>query len=513
MRSIRTETVSTLRHYPLGDPINGSPHSVCVSLPTMADIIGYEQKLPEIRNRMRSGYPRFFENPLLTRLRLLWKQRLALSGHEELHLLPGMDEFHEWQHFHGQVDNRLVETGAGIGVILPVADEEASRRMREFQQHTGAMLSSREAESHLVREEMIATAHAETRFTGNPIAADLHIRQHLNQVYRTSSEDDILLYRGGMSAFFAGFRALQQLQQARGKDIWIQLGWLYVDTIRILDKWRQSSVPCEQHHDVFDLDGLERLMDSHGDRIAGIVTEVPTNPLLQTTDVPRLREICDRRGAALLLDPTMASPHNVQILPFSDLHINSLTKYAGHAGDTMLGALGLNSRSAFYGELRDRLHDRHRLPPAPDLCRMAHLVDRYGEVVRRVNENTPVVAEFLESHPAIRKIWWAEEDESKNNYNAIRQTGGGVGAMITFELNSPPEHFYDRLRMAKSPSFGTAFSMICPFLYLAHYDLVSTAAGRDSLKKVHMPPELMRLSVGTESAADIIGVLGDALTS
>ena len=84
--------------------------------------------------------------------------------------------------------------------------------------------------------------------------------------------------------------------------------------------------------------------------------------------------------------------------------------------------------------------------------------------------------------------------------------------MIGFTLHRPLEDFYDRLRLPKGPSFGMKTTLICPFMYLAHYDLVSTEAGRAELSASGIDPDLLRMSVGCEPADEIISALAEALT-
>jgi cystathionine gamma-synthase len=55
-------------------------------------------------------------------------------------------------------------------------------------------------------------------------------------------------------------------------------------------------------------------------------------------------------------------------------------------------------------------------------------------------------------------------------------------------------------------------TLICPFMYLAHYDLVTSEAGRAQLRVNGIDPELLRLSVGTEPVDEIIGALAEALS-
>jgi cystathionine gamma-synthase len=70
--------------------------------------------------------------------------------------------------------------------------------------------------------------------------------------------------------------------------------------------------------------------------------------------------------------------------------------------------------------------------------------------------------------------------------------------------------FYDAVRLPKGPSFGMKNSLLSPFIYIAHYDLVKTAAGRAELAASGIDPELLRLSIGGEPADEIIAALAEA---
>ena len=61
------------------------------------------------------------------------------------------------------------------------------------------------------------------------------------------------------------------------------------------------------------------------------------------------------------------------------------------------------------------------------------------------------------------------------------------------------------------PSFGTNFTPVCPFMYLAHYVLVTTDEGRNFLRAIGIDPDLIRISVGTEPISAIIEVFEEAL--
>jgi len=121
------------------------------------------------------------------------------------------------------------------------------------------------------------------------------------------------------------------------------------------------------------------------------------------------------------------------------------------------------------------------------------------------------VVAFLESRPEVRAVRWARHAASRANFERVARTPGAVGSMVTFELTGPVDTFYDAVRLPKGPSFGMITTLLCPFIQLAHYDLVTSEAGRAELAASGLNPELLRLSVGTEPVEEIIAALAEAL--
>ncbi|MDX2111564.1 MAG: PLP-dependent transferase [Verrucomicrobiota bacterium] len=496
--------MQSLHHFPLGTLLPGSIHSVVCSLPTMRDIIGYEEKDLAITAHLTAGYPRFVTHPLIIATAEQIAKELGWQGTRPL-LTPDERTARQLVRFAGEGQ---AVAHAGFGVVLLPDVAEVRDRARSYLQHTGAGLSSREAEDWLFQRGLLAQvepAQLETTEPARKIQAKLH------SLYGTTSPDDIYLTRGGMNAFFAAYQTVCNVQAPRDKYLWVQLGWLYLDTMRILEKFHLPGSEPVQLYNVFDLDTLEKLIAVRGHEIAGIVAEVPTNPLVQVCDLPRLRTLADRCGAALVLDPTIASPHNVNILPYCDLHINSLTKYAGSEGDVMLGALAINGHSPLADELRNEIPRRLIKPYLRDTQRLAAQIINYGSVVETINANTAKVVEFLLGHPSVREVFWAAQPQSRGNFERIVRPGGGCGAIITFTLRKPLAEFYDRARVVKGPSFGLKFTILCPFMFLAHYDLASNEAGRATMRSQGLDPDLIRLSVGTEPAEEIIAALREGL--
>lgn len=470
----------------------------------MRDVINYEEKDPETLSLITSGYPRFVTHFYIRRIATDWKERFGLEG-SELFVTASERLAREAIVFGADPRTGLVQDGGLFGIHLP-ADSPAAPRIKSYLQHVGGGISSRLAESYLRGRRIITATQHEER--ADAASAEREVRQGVADLFGAPA-DHVLLANSGMNAFHAAFRAINEVQREKGRTEWIQLGWLYVDTIEILRKLGGGEHTFIS--DVLDLKKLETMLDERGDRVAGIVTEFPTNPLMQSTDLLRLRDLTSRYQIPLVVDPTLASPYNVDVLPHCEVAINSLTKYAASGGDVMLGAAVFNPGSPLAGEFRERTA-RWLVPPfIRDLCRLALEMRDYAAVMEKINANTLALTAFLERHPAVEKIYGAYSGESGKNYATFQRRPGSPGGIISMKLRKPVAEFYDKVQLAKGPSFGTVFTILCPFLYLAHYNLVSTEEGRRHLLDCNLDPELLRISVGTEPVDQIIAAFSAAL--
>ena len=503
--------MSVFSPIPLGQRIPGSPHSVACSLPTLRDIIGYEEGRPETTRHITSGYPRFVVHSHARQLCEYLGRRPELAG-RSLWLVtsPKMA---------AALADRLGRTGParavpfsaeGVDGVAHADTPELNARGKIFLQHLGGFLSTRAAEDHLVRLGARPAAEPETLYSGEATA---EIKRVLLHAYAGARATDILLAPSGMNALYAAFRAISALQAPRGRTAWVQLGWLYLDTIALLKKFTPDPARDYLHHgDVTDLAGLELLLSERGSRLAGVVIEAPTNPLIQTPDVAAVAALARRHGARLILDPAISSPFNVDLLPHADLVAQSLTKYTANEGDVIAGAVVVNPAGADADALRALTAGYLEPVHARDLSRLAAQICATEEVVARMNASTLKVAAFLESHPAVRQVWWALQPATRDNYLKVARTPGSVGGLLSFTVRQPMDDFYDRVRLPKGPSFGMKTTLLSPFIYLAHYDLVTSAAGRAELAAHGLTPDLLRLSVGTEPVKEIIACLAEALS-
>jgi cystathionine gamma-synthase len=499
-------------HLPVGQPIPASPHAVSCSLPTMADVCGYEEGNTDVLRHVTSGYPRFVVHPLVKELaahilsvdpnlrgRTLWLTSSRQMASRLIAYLPA------------EAEAALVDR-EGVYGVAHVPLPKVADRTKHFLQHVGGFLSSREAEDHLVSLGLRPAIHAEDVFAGEAIA---DIRQRLAGVMTGARETDVVVTNCGMNAVYATFRAISEIQAQRGRTAWLQIGWLYLDTIALLQQFTPGPSDYLYVNDVFDAAGLEALFAEHGSRLAGVMTEAPTNPLVQTADLPALAALCRRHGARLVVDPSIASVWNVDVLPYADVVACSLTKYTASEGDLTAGLVAVNPVGTDAETIRAGVTAAMEPLYVRDAARLARELAATPGVLARIHASTPRVVTFLESHPAVKNVFWALHAAGAANYRRLARTPDAVGGMVTLTLRQPGHlaRVYNRLRLPKGPSFGMTTTLVCPFMYLAHYDMVTTETGRARLLADGLDPNLLRLCVGTEPVEDIIDALAEALAS
>lgn len=497
-------------HIALGSPIPDRPHAVSCSLPTMAAVRGYEEKDAAVTSRLATGYPRFVVHPFARRLTDLLAARHGLEGRtlwlaSSPWMAAGLRRHLEIE----GADARAFEAD-GVHGVSHAPSAPVHQRARHYLQNIGGFLSSREAEDRLAALGLGPPAAPEELFAGD---ADSEVRRVLSPAFAGVPARDLILCNCGMNAVHAAFCAVNAVQAPRGRTAWVQLGWLYLDTIAILKKF--TSTPSDYLHvgEVTGLGAISRVLEEHGPRIAGVMAEVPTNPLVQTPDVGALAQLCRRHGVKLVIDPSLSSAFSVDCLPHADLISTSLTKYTGSEGDIVAGVVAVNPERPDAEALRRAAAAAAEPPYARDLSRLAAQAGAVRTVLPAIEAGTARVAAFLSSHPAVRTVHWALEHSSRESYLRIARSPGATGGIISFTLRGGLERFFDRLRLPKGPSFGMRTTLICPFMYLAHYDLVTSEAGRAELRANGLDPDLLRLSVGTEDPQEIIASLAEALAA
>ncbi|MGJ8654791.1 MAG: PLP-dependent transferase [Opitutaceae bacterium] len=498
--------MNSLRQFPLGAPFPDSPHAVISSLPTMADVRGYEEHDPRVVGALASGYPRFVVHIYIRQLIDFYIDREGLAGRAGV-LIPGRRAATDLVSYFesGIVVSQKVEDALYF-VHCDASDKALVRRIGKFVQHTGCGVSSRQAEDLLLTYDKLEKRYAEPSYSGS---AEVEACRLLSEQIGCHTQD-VLTCASGMNAFYAGFRAVQEFQRSRGRKRWLQLGWLYLDSGCVLKEFLHGEESLEYCYDVFDLDAVLERIRSYGDELSAVVVECPTNPLIQVAELNKVAEAVRAQGGVMIIDPTIASIYNVDVLPYADVLVTSLTKYAATEGDVMIGALALNTKSPYYGDLVLRTSAFHQPPYPRDLARLVYEMEGAPELVARMNANAAKLCAFLREHPQVEKIYCAG---CSDHIDEVAKGGEPVGAVISIRLKGAIDAFYDSIELMKGPSFGARFTLLCPFVYLAHYDLVTSKDGRAFLESVGICPELIRISVGTEPYEEIEAVFAAALNA
>ena len=500
--------MSVFSPIPLGRPIPNTPHAVSCSLPTMRSIRGYEEKDPEITARLGSGYPRFVVHPRARQLTEYYRAQKILNN-QTLWLTTSEKMVQE-------LAAKLTCVGIastpfssdGVHGLSHTDESEANATAKLYLQNVGGFISSREAEDRLVQLGELPATTPEPLFDGDALS---EIRHHLQPLFADTTSEDILIANCGMNAIAVAFRTIAEHQAKRGRTIWVQLGWLYLDTITLLKRSATTAEDYVHFPDVFDLAAIQQLFSEKGDRVAGIIIEAPTNPLLQTPDLPAISALARQHGAALIIDPSISSPYAVDVLPYADIVVASLTKYSASEGDLMAGLVVVNPATDNATTLRDLIASRLESVYPRDLARLAQEICETPAVLAQIHRSVAQVVAWLEAHPAVDQVLSAHHSSSRANYEKLARSPEMVGSMISFTLHGSLEEFYDRLPLPKGPSFGMKTTLVCPFIYLAHYNLVNSETGRAELAASGINPELVRFSIGCEPVEDIIAALEEAL--
>lgn len=155
------------------------------------------------------------------------------------------------------------------------------------------------------------------------------------------AEDDVFLYPTGMAAiWWAHHLALLTRPQSKS----VCFGFPYTDTLKILEKWGPGCYHFGHGLDS-DIDALEKLLDelspyhtsSSIPPILALFTEFPSNPLLRSANLPRLRALADKYDFLIVIDETIGNFVNVSVLPYADIVVSSLTKVFSGDSNVMGG--------------------------------------------------------------------------------------------------------------------------------------------------------------------------------
>ncbi|KAI8720300.1 hypothetical protein NCS52_00475000 [Fusarium sp. LHS14.1] len=320
---------------------------------------------------------------------------------------------------------------------------------------------------------------------------------------KTLEEADVYLYPAGMNAIFNAHRALLKAREPAKS---INFGFPYVDTLKILQKFGPGCL-FYGHASAADLDDLETRL-KNGERFLGLFCEFPGNPLLTCPDLRRIRKLADEYDFAVVIDETIGTFANINVLPVADIVVSSLTKIFSGDSNVMGGSAILNPESKYYRALKTAMEQDYEDTYWPeDVIFMERNSRDFESRVVRTNANSEAICEVLRTHPVVKSIYYPKYNESKPHYEAVRLPNGGYGGLLSvvFYHKAQAQAFFDALPLAKGPSLGTNFTLCSPYALLAHYQELDWAA------QFGVDPDLVRVSVGLEEPAELENIFLGAL--
>ncbi|KAM5463450.1 Cystathionine gamma-synthase [Microsporum audouinii] len=309
------------------------------------------------------------------------------------------------------------------------------------------------------------------------------------------NEEHVFLFPTGMNSIF---NVHQLLLSARGPMKSICFGFPYIDTLKILEKWG----PGVQFYGLCsteELDDLERRLES-GERYLALFTEFPGNPLLRSPDLERIHSLSKKYEFAVVVDESLGNFINVNVLPFADVVVSSLTKIFSGDSNVMGGSAVINPHGQFYGRLKQVLAKEYEDDYwAEDAVFLERNSRDFVVRVERINKSAEILTSLLEASPLTKEVYYPKSSPTKCFYDKCRNQDGGYGGLfsVTFHTPEAAAAFFDNLSVLKGPSLGTNFTLSCPYTILAHYQELDWA------KSLNVPSDLVRISVGLEDIDDM----------
>ncbi len=240
-----------------------------------------------------------------------------------------------------------------------------------------------------------------------------------------------------------------------------------------------------------------------------ILTETPSNPLLRIVDIAEIAELAKSCGALLAVDNTFLSPALQQPISLgADLVIHSTTKYINGHSDVVGGSV-----IAATEELAEQLTwwaNCLGITGAPfDSYLTLRGVRTLHTRMRQHEESAKVLANILDEHPGVSKVYYPGLRSHPGHNIAARQQSG-FGGMISFDIDggeAAVAAFVNNLKyFSLAESLGGVESLVCHPQSMTHAPVCNEA-----LAKAGIGENLVRLSVGLESPEDLVADVLEAL--
>ena len=351
------------------------------------------------------------------------------------------------------------------------------------------------------------------------------IKNRIASIVGTPSSH-VFLTPSGMASIYAALRSARRRgiassEQSNGGTS-VVFGFPYLDTLKMCSRpeFVPDGVEFFGHGNDEDLSNLEQMLkDRKKDKrpdVSVLITEFPSNPLLNCHDLQKLRSLADEYDFAVVVDDTIGNFANVDLIQsgLADAVCTSLTKLFNGRGDAMAGSVVTNPNTKIgqwlQRDMQENHHNHEGLWTGDAYAINANSVDFLARS-SQINKTTEALADWLNQRDEVEVVYYPKFT-SPARYNSVlnksdyggKHTAGYAGLFaILLHPHICQRTFYDKLNVSKGPSLGTDFTLVCPYTLLAHYHEL------DFAMSYNVSPNLLRFAIGLEE----LDTLKDKFTS
>jgi cystathionine gamma-synthase len=256
--------------------------------------------------------------------------------------------------------------------------------------------------------------------------------------------------------------------------------------------------------DFIDLSNLESVKNAIRQNTKLIWIETPSNPLLKICDIQAIVKIAKDNGIMVVCDNTFSTPMLQRPLELGcDLVMHSTTKYLGGHSDVIGGALATSKDNDFWKKIRN-VQVLSGAVPAPFDCYMTvRGIKTLPYRMRAHTENAVQIANFLNAHPGVEKVYYPVLTDHKGHQIAKKQMSS-FGGMLSFLVKGGSDEARKLVNSVKIFTQATSLGGV--------ESLIEHRASVEG-PETKTPQNLIRVSVGLENSADLIDDLKQALAS
>ncbi|PVH75697.1 PLP-dependent transferase [Cadophora sp. DSE1049] len=405
-----------------------------------------------------------------------------------------------------------------FAVVFPL---EHATVVRQFWKIPGAGISSRFAEANL-KHKLVAVALPKReglRLTFDDEAHEELRKRILRYLCRAPldprslqpkpSTNDIYFFQTGMASIYKTHSYLLQIYGG----VTVIFGMAFVNTIDVMEGFGPG-YKLFGRGDESDLRDLETLLENerqNGRKVQAIWTDFPSNPLLVTPDIVRLRKLANEYDTILVIDDTIGSWSNIDIMSMADILITSLTKTFNGYADAIAGSAIINPASPKYAEFKS-LFDKHYVPElyVDDVVAIEKNSRDYLSRTTKLSHNAWTLAEYLHSRSkepgsSIVAVYYPTINPSIANYKQFMRPATddftpGYGCLFSVEFKDilTAVAFFDALNVHKGAHLGAPFTLAFPFTLGVYYRKL------DWVAQYGLKPTQIRVSVGLEDTETLV---------